>query len=51
MVSPKTVLYLVEADGKRILFAESQLDVQELGKYKEEGREPIRIGKSSHLPD
>ncbi|MDE3056230.1 MAG: flagellar biosynthetic protein FliO [Verrucomicrobiota bacterium] len=30
MISPKTTLYLVSVDNKRILFAESQLEVTQL---------------------
>lgn len=44
MISPKTMLYLVEVDGKKILFAESHLEIQELGRSELDERAPIRIG-------
>lgn len=31
MLSPKTALYLVEFEGKKVLFAESHLEICELG--------------------
>lgn len=33
MISPKTVLYLVEFEGKRILFAESHLEIKRLDSH------------------
>lgn len=36
MVSSKTMLYLVEVEGKKILFAESHLDVKALGTFPNE---------------
>lgn len=36
MISPKTILYLIEVNGKKILLAESQLEIKRL-----EGFEPI----------
>ena len=33
MISPKTMLYLIEAEGKQILIAESQLEVKRLESF------------------
>ena len=35
MVSPKTMLYLIEVEGKRTLFAESQLEIKRLEGFEE----------------
>jgi flagellar biogenesis protein FliO len=31
MISPKTMLYLVDIEGEKVLFAESHLEIQQLG--------------------
>lgn len=36
MISPKTMLYLVEVEGKKVLLAESHLEVRKLQDFKEE---------------
>lgn len=36
MISPKTMLYLIEADKKKILIAESHLEVKRLENFSEE---------------
>lgn len=33
MLSPKTMLYLVEVEGKRVLMAESQMEIKRLETY------------------
>lgn len=43
MISPKTMLYIVEADGKKILLAESHLEIKKL-----ETLEPIPCDEKSH---
>ncbi len=40
MMSPKTMLYLIQVDGKQILFAESHLEIKALATLEEE-KEPI----------
>lgn len=35
MISPKTVVYLVEVEGEKILLAESQLEIRRLKEWKE----------------
>lgn len=39
-ISPKTMLYVVEADGKKTLIAESQLEVKTLAQLSKEKSEP-----------
>jgi flagellar biogenesis protein FliO len=41
MISPKTILYLIEVNGKKILLAESQLEIKRL-----EGFESTDLSKS-----
>lgn len=40
MLSPKTMLYLVEIDQKKILLAESQLEIKRLTELGSEGSSP-----------
>lgn len=44
MISPKTMLYLVEFEGKKILFAESHLEIKRLDAH------PVELETSSNLP-
>lgn len=39
MISPKTMLYLIEVDQKRVLIAESQLEVKRLESFAVDSRE------------
>ncbi len=38
MISPKTMLYLIEVEGKKVLLAESQLEIKRLEGF---GPEPV----------
>lgn len=39
-LSPKTMLYLVELDGKQVMLAESQLEIKKLMTLEESSEEP-----------
>ena len=45
MISAKTMLYLVEAEGKKILLAESHLEIKRLETFPSESE----VGSSHHL--
>ena len=52
MVSAKTMLYLIEVEGKKILFAESHLEIKALGSFPgEEVREEISDADSTDRKD
>lgn len=40
MISPKTMLYVIEVEGKRILVAESHLEVRPISEI---GNEPVSV--------
>jgi flagellar biogenesis protein FliO len=48
MLSPKTMLYFIEVDGKKMVIAESQLEVKELFKHSPLGGIPY-VNDPSHI--
>lgn len=50
MISPKSVLYLVEVDGKKVLLAESHLEVRRLSSWDEISTESVHLETESKGP-